>query len=246
MLFDSRDAIGGALAVAAAAPGRSGWRALLDFYSASLEQVELRLGVPVGANDLAGFDEIVIAIGSTELLPDLPGIERAQLSSDAIGARRLGGRSLLVVDDGHGWWPCASAVELGVRAGFHTITVATPGAAFGASLPPESRVQLLARLRGAPLEVRPFTALERLDDHGALLTNTMSGHAERVSADTVIVVGERVARDWTALVPGAGSVRVIGDALVPRKASHAIAEGRAAGEAIAHARPRVTALLGSA
>ena len=60
------------------------------------------------------------------------------------------------------------------------------------------------------------------------------------------MVGERVARDWTALVPGAGSVRVIGDALVPRKASHAIAEGRAAGEAIAHARPRVTALLGSA
>ena len=84
MLFDAREAIGGALAVAAAAPGRSGWRALLDFYSAGLEPVELRLGVPVGANDLAGFDEIVVAIGATELLPDLPGIERALLSSDAI------------------------------------------------------------------------------------------------------------------------------------------------------------------
>jgi hypothetical protein len=56
-----------------------------------------------------------------------------------------------------------------------------------------------------------------------------------VPADTVIVVGERVARDWRALVPAAGGVRVIGDALVPRKASHAISEGRAAGEAIASA-----------
>jgi hypothetical protein len=34
-------------------------------------------------------------------------------------------------------------------------------------------------------------------------------------------------------VPPTGGVRVIGDALVPRKASHAIAEGREAGEAIA-------------
>ena len=95
---------------------------------------ELRLGTPVRADELAGFDEVVLAVGSTELLPDLPGIERALPSSAAIG-RRLSGRSLLVVDDGFGWWPCASAVELGVRAGFESITVATPGAAFGASLP---------------------------------------------------------------------------------------------------------------
>ena len=142
-----------------------------------------------------------------------------------------------MVDDGFGWWPCASAVELGVRAGFEAITLATPGAAFGSALPPEGRVQLLARLRGAPLEVRPFTALAGLGEDGAVLRSTLSGATERVAADTVIVVGERVARDWSALVPAAGTVRVIGDALVPRKASHAIAEGRAAAEAILEASP---------
>jgi 2,4-dienoyl-CoA reductase (NADPH2) len=236
VLFDARDEIGGQLAVAAAAPHRSGWRALLDFYAAALESVDLRLGTTVAADDLAGFDDVVIAIGSTELLPELPGIERALPSSSAIG-RRLTGRNLLVVDDGFGWWPCASAVELGVRAGFGTITVATPGAAFGTTLPPEGRVQLLARLRGAPLDVRPFTTLDSVGEDDAVLRSTMSGTTERVTADTVVVVGERVARDWSALVPGTGTVRVIGDALVPRKASHAIAEGRAAGESIARARP---------
>jgi hypothetical protein len=35
---------------------------------------------------------------------------------------------------------------------------------------------------------------------------------------------------------------VIGDALVPRKASHAIAEGRAAAESIAGTRPRTAAV----
>jgi 2,4-dienoyl-CoA reductase (NADPH2) len=64
----------------------------------------------------------------------------------------------------------------------------------------------------------------------------MSGTAETVPADTVVVVGERVARDWHALVPDTAGVRVIGDALVPRKASHAIAEGREAAEALARAR----------
>jgi hypothetical protein len=38
---------------------------------------------------------------------------------------------------------------------------------------------------------------------------------------------------------------VIGDALVPRKASHAIAEGRAAGESIAFAKPRAAAIMGT-
>ena len=244
VLFDAREAIGGQLAVAGAAPNRHGWRALLDFYAHALEGVELRLGAPVRADDLAGFDEVVLAIGSTEELPELPGIERALPSSGAIG-ERLSGRSLLVVDDGFGWWPCASAVELGVGAGFETITVATPAAAFGGALPPEGRVQLLARLRGAPLDVRPFTALDSLDENGAVLRNTMSGAAGRVPADAVVVVGERVARDWRALVPDAATVRVIGDALVPRKASHAIAEGRAAGESIAHARPRAATILGT-
>jgi 2,4-dienoyl-CoA reductase (NADPH2) len=244
VLFDEREAIGGQLAVAGAAPNRHGWRALLDFYAHALEGVELRLGTPVGADDLGGFDEVVLAIGSTEQLPAVPGIERALPSSTAIGQGVSGG-SLLVVDDGFGWWPCASAAELGVAAGFETITVATPGAAFGTTLPPEGRVQLLARLRGAPLEVRPFTALDSVGEDTAILRNTMSGATERMPADTVIVVGERVARDWSALVPAIGTVRVIGDALVPRKASHAIAEGRAAGESIAYARPRAAAILGT-
>ena len=104
-------------------------------------------------------------------------------------------------------------------------------------------MQLIDRLNGAPLAVRPFTALERLDEDSATLRNDV-GATEDVPADTVIVVGERRARDWSALVPCAGAVQVIGDALVPRKASHAIAEGRAAGESIAVAKPRAAAIMG--
>jgi 2,4-dienoyl-CoA reductase (NADPH2) len=243
VLFDAQERIGGQLAIAASAPNRRGWGALLDYYAHGLAGVELQLGKAVGADDLADYDEVVIAIGAAEVLPALPGIERALPSSQAL-AQGVSGRRLLVVDDGFGWWPCASAVEVGVRAGFDAITVATPAAAFGSSLPPEGRVQLLGRLRGAPVDVRPFTTLTALDERTAVLTNTLSGATNRLPADTVIVVGERVARGWDALVPSAGSVRVIGDALVPRKASHAISEGRAAADAILGARRAV--VLGTA
>jgi 2,4-dienoyl-CoA reductase-like NADH-dependent reductase (Old Yellow Enzyme family) len=241
VLFDQRAEIGGQIAIAAAAPNRSGWRALLDFYAAALERadgVDVRLGTPIGPGDLDDFDEVVVAVGSTEVPPALPGIERALASSQALAAgpeALTGGGRLLVVDDGFGWWPCASAVELGVRAGFAAITVATPAPAFGATLPPEGRVQLLARLRGTPLEIRPLTALHAVTEGGAELHNVMSGAIDAVEADTVVVVGERVARDWSALAPAGATVRAIGDALVPRKVAHAISEGRAAAVAIAAA-----------
>jgi 2,4-dienoyl-CoA reductase (NADPH2) len=102
------------------------------------------------------------------------------------------------------------------------------------------------RLRGAPLEVRPFTALAAIGERSAVLTHTLSGADESILADAVVVVGERLARDWRPLAPATGGVRVIGDALVPRKASHAISEGRAAAEAIAPERSRPAAVMGTA
>ena len=238
VVFDERDVIGGQLAIAASAPNRGGWQALLDFYRASLDaadRVTLRLGTTASAADLAGFSEVILAAGSEEILPEVAGIERALASSRAIasGPSALAGCGhLLVVDDGFGNWPCASAVELGVRAAVPRITVATPGAAFGAALPAEGRVQLIARLRGAPLDIVPFTALSSVGDGYAEVTNMMSRTSRRIAADTVIVVGERRARDWQSLVPPGPAVRVIGDALAPRRVAHAISEGRAVAEAI--------------
>ncbi len=238
VLFDGRGSIGGQLEIAASAPGRHGWRSLIEFYAASLEpaNVELRLGTTVTAAELEPFTHVVLAVGAAEILPAIEGIERAVAASAAIerGPQWLAeGSSVLIADDGFGYWPCASAVELAIAAGAGNITVATPGAGFGATLPAEGRAQLLARLRGTPLELRPFTALESIGGSGARLRNVMSGAVTEVAADTVIVVGERRARDWSALVPSGPSARVIGDAVVPRKVSHAIAEGRAAAEAVA-------------
>jgi 2,4-dienoyl-CoA reductase (NADPH2) len=241
VLFDGREAIGGEVAVAAAAPHRHGWRALLEFYEAALTDatdVSVRLGKRVDSSELERFDHVVIAAGSDEIAPTVPGIERALLSSEAIagGVERIGaGSEVLIVDDGFGSWRCASAVELTIAAGARRITVATPSAAFGTSLPAEGRAQLLPRLRGAPLELRLFTALEAIGDGSAQLRNVMSGEIDTVLADTVIAVGERRPRDWHPLVPERATVYVIGDAIVPRRVQNAIGEGRAVADALSRA-----------
>lgn len=250
-LFDQREELGGQLAIAAAAPNRHGWRSLLRFYEhalAAADGAELRLGEAASAAELEPFPEVVIAVGSEEILSPIEGIERAQSASEAIrrGPRAFGhDERVLIVDDGFGYWPCASAVELAIAAGARQIVLATPGAAFGASLPSEGRAQLLQRLRGAPLEVRPFTALESIGQGSAVLRNVMSAEPSTLTTDVVIVVGERRARDWSELAPASATVRVIGDAVVPRKVAPAISEGRAAAEAIAAVQQgkEVTALV---
>jgi 2,4-dienoyl-CoA reductase (NADPH2) len=232
VLFDEGARLGGHLRIATSAPNRRGWQSLLDFYERAIDRAEnvaVHVETSAGQNLLAGFDHVVAAVGSQEVLPDLPGVEHAVGSSRFIGQRSPSsvGDALVILDDGFGWWPCASAVETGIAVGWQSITVLTPAASFGGRLPPEGHVQLMARLRGAPLEIRPVTGVETISPTSVTARNVLSGQTTELAADLVVVVGERRPRAWEPMVPAGPGVHVIGDAAVPRRVHHAIAEGRA-------------------
>ena len=169
----------------------------------------LRLGVEATADDLHECDAVVVACGAEELLPVVgdPGFVSTSSEALAAGPERLRGAAhLVVVDDGFGWWPSVSAVELGVAAGVQRITLVTPGVALAMGIPAESRTQLIPRLAGVRLDIRPLTSLAGVEDGAVALRPAGGGAAERVEADAVIVVGERRPRDWAPLVadlPGA-------------------------------------------
>jgi 2,4-dienoyl-CoA reductase (NADPH2) len=237
-LWDERERIGGQLAIAAAAPHRRGWTRLLDFYASALERhaVELRLGRAPTADDLERYDEVVIAVGSEEAVPDGTAVR----SSDAIAAgpgSLAGVQRLVVVDDGFGWWPCVSAVELGAAAGVEDVTVVTPSASFAAAIPAESRVQFFERAGALRLRVVPLARLEAVFEGGVRLRAVLGGETSRVDADAVIVVGERRPRSWSWLGERSGGVRAVGDCVVPRRVQHAVSEGCAAAEQILRASP---------
>jgi 2,4-dienoyl-CoA reductase-like NADH-dependent reductase (Old Yellow Enzyme family) len=241
VVWERETDVGGALATAAAAPHRHGWLALLDYYRAALRAAgaTLRLGEEATAADLQECDAVVVACGAEEALPVAGDAGIASSAALAAGPERLRGAAhLVVVDDGFGWWPSVSAVELGVAAGVERITLVTPGVAFAMGIPADSRTQLLPRLAGVRLEIRPLTSLAGLEDGAVELRPAGDGVRERVEADAVIVVGERRPRDWAPLVAGLPGAIVIGDAIVPRRAAHAIAEGRAAARALAQGADR--------
>ncbi|MFC9362665.1 FAD-dependent oxidoreductase, partial [Rhodococcus sp. NPDC057014] len=229
-LFESRARIGGQLAIAADAPNRSGWRRLLDYYSDNLSAVTMRLGHRVSAAELEGFDDVVLAVGAEETLPREAAGTTSLLTSQALaggGEPLRGAGHVVVVDDGFGLWPAASSVEAALAAGAGLVTVLTPAAAFASGLPAEGRVQYLRRLSGQPVDVRVLSSIVAVSDGSVEFENTLSGARTRLDADRVVVAGERRSADWSHLAPDNPRVHVIGDALVPRKVAHAVAEGHA-------------------
>src|SRR5207248_2844387 len=120
------------------------------------------------------------------------------------------------------------------RAG--RVTFVTPGTGFAGGIPAESRVQLLQRLAGGgDLKVVPLTAVTDISADGVALADRVSGRTRPLEGDRVVVAGERRPRATPECA--APLVLVIGDAIVPRRAAHAIAEGRTAAARIAAAAP---------
>ncbi len=231
-VVEEGDRIGGALLSAAAAPNRKGWLRLVDFYGHAVARAGARieLGVPASASHLAEADVVVVATGSIESV-SIDGAEHALTSTAALLGDIQDAEHVVVVDDGFGWWPCVGAVEAAIAVGAH-VTLLTPSGSFAHGIPAESRFQLLERLRGARLSVRAFAMPTALEPGGLELEHRLTGSAEWQFADRVVIVGERRARPLDVPVPPGTHVVALGDAVVPRRASHAISEGRAAAEAI--------------
>jgi 2,4-dienoyl-CoA reductase-like NADH-dependent reductase (Old Yellow Enzyme family) len=240
-VFEAKPGLGGALALAAASPYRAGWASLVAYYESQAARlpITIRCGVAADERNLDGFGEIVLATGAQEARPDIKGGGLAHTVSDVLAAGPAAlqdAKRVLVVDDGFGWWPSVNAVELAIASGVRRITVLAPGGVFATTIPAESRYQLFARLRGAHVEIRGFLTAVSIVSGGVVTRNTMSGAEEFVDADAVIVVGERRSQR-PADLPGEARIHAVGDCVVPRRVSHAIAEGRACAVTILAGRP---------
>jgi 2,4-dienoyl-CoA reductase (NADPH2) len=228
VLLERSSRIGGQLLAAEASGTRPGWQRLLHFYERELHRagVELRLGSAVSdAGDLDG--DVVWATGAEE---DEPGPTSAlEVSSSAFLLDRvMAPRRPLIVDDGFGWWPTVSAVEVALARGAESVTVVSPGTAWAAGIPADSRAQLTDRLRGRRFEVMALAAVDADAAGGVSVSVNGSDLRRTVQTDLLVRVGVR-----RALTLPCASAWAIGDCVAPRRVSHAIAEGRAVGRRLA-------------
>ena len=103
-LFDKADRVGGQLHMAAAIPGKEEFQGLIDWFVRMVDLcgVTLRLGHAASADDLAGFDEIIVATGVLPRDPQIPGQDGPNVLSyvDVLSAKAPVGPRVAIVGAG--------------------------------------------------------------------------------------------------------------------------------------------------
>ncbi|CAN5480333.1 NADPH-dependent 2,4-dienoyl-CoA reductase [soil metagenome] len=107
-LFDANSFIGGQFDMARRIPGKEEFNETIRYYTTMLDKhgVTVRLGTRVSADQLTGFDDVVLATGVTPRMPAIPGIDHPMVRSYAeaiYGAKPLGKRVAVIGAGGIGF-----------------------------------------------------------------------------------------------------------------------------------------------
>ncbi len=103
-LFDANDHVGGQFDMARRIPGKEEFTETIRYYTTMLAKhgVTVRLGTRATAEDLGGFDDVVLATGVAPRLPDIPGIDHPMVLTyaEAIYGTKPVGRRVAVIGAG--------------------------------------------------------------------------------------------------------------------------------------------------
>jgi 2,4-dienoyl-CoA reductase (NADPH2) len=102
-LFEAGDVIGGQFDLARRIPGKEEFSETIRYYTTMLTKhsVDVRLRTRATVDELAGFDEVVLATGVSPRMPDIPGIDHPMVLSyaEAITGKPVG-KTVAVVGAG--------------------------------------------------------------------------------------------------------------------------------------------------
>lgn len=243
VLLDEAEAVGGTVRRLVASPVVSGWRELVSTLRRRLEAstVDYRPGVRAGVDEILALapDVVVLATGSRPLAPDfdadaavLTGLEvLAGTASPRVAhgpVAVVGGAEphlepLLVAD--------------AVRAWGRPVVLLTEHPVVGPDLEPRTRNGMLGRLFRHDLRILPMLRVTGWRGGVVRTEHLFSGSPEEIPATTVVTATGRAAVDDLAgelagRVDPTVPVYLVGDALAPRRITHAVLEGARHGAAL--------------
>jgi 2,4-dienoyl-CoA reductase (NADPH2) len=103
-LFDAAPEIGGQFNLARRIPGKEEFTETLRYFRVRLAKagVKLRLDHRAVAQDLQGYDEVILASGVLPRTPAIPGVTHAKVASyvDVVEGRRESGRRVAIIGTG--------------------------------------------------------------------------------------------------------------------------------------------------
>lgn len=218
---------GGQLKLAAAPPYKADISKMMTFYQSQLKNNDIKISLNTEVTpDLISRerpDVIIIATGSSPIIPDFPGVqgEKVMSTPDILSGKKETGDSVVIV--GGGMIGCETAELLASRG--KKVTVLEMLDRMANDVGPSNRWVLLMRLKKAG--VRTETKARVLEIKGREVIVSRDGKLESFSGDSIVIaVGMKSSKGLAGQFQGsAASIHVIGDASSPRRIKEAIEEG---------------------
>ncbi len=234
---EARGATGGALRLAARAPGRSEVGGVLDFLDGELERlgVEVRLNTPWSGALAAALapDVVVVATGSLPQVPILKGLSRTRMDLvtvlDLLEGRAAAGDRVLVL--GGGQAGLLAADYLAERG--REVVVLNRRRHFAEEMSSNDRFYLRERLKRDSVRLLKSVVVRSVTDDGVHVK--ADGRELALDGFDTLVVAEAMTpiRDARAEASAAGyEVHCIGDARSPRQLMVALAEAEEVGRSL--------------
>lgn len=223
-LWERRDHLGGALAVAALARANRTYQRWIDYQARRLDAAGVRvmLARDAAVDDVlaGGADVVAVATGAAPRRPDVPGVDLAHVVTipDALqGTVALGRRVAVVVED-DGPAPLSVADHL---AGLgHDVTVVYGTSGLAPLVGKYSSGAMFARLVNGGVTFVPFARLVAIDAGVVHLAATYGARRWSIEGiDHVVLACGSVPADglYTALKHRHPDVHLLGDAYAPRR-----------------------------
>jgi 2,4-dienoyl-CoA reductase (NADPH2) len=178
-LFEASGFVGGQFDLAKRIPGKEEFAETIRYYTTMLNKhsVTMRLGVRADVEELAGFDEVVLATGVKPRVPDIPGIGHPMVMSyaEAITGQPVGKTVAVVGAGGIGF----DVSEFLVTESSATLNLKEWKAEWGAADPWETRGALTTPIPAPP--ARQVYLLARTDGPQGRRLGKTSGWVHRAS-----------------------------------------------------------------
>jgi 2,4-dienoyl-CoA reductase (NADPH2) len=224
VLFEKTDKLGGQLNIAANSPIAYEFAEVGRYFMNVLP----KLGVKIHYNTEADVDKIVaenpdaviVAVGASPLIPDIPGVENAVTAFDVLTGRAEVGKRVVVV--GGGGVGCDVAAELAEEGREVTIVEMLPK--IGADIGVGTRWTVLLFLKQKGVRMLTNTKAVEIKPNSVLVE--INGKKDEIECDTpVLAVGTKSNDGLFELLEGkVPEVYKVGDCVKPRKALDAIHE----------------------
>lgn len=230
-LCEKASSLGGQLSVAQIPPFKKEIGELRQYMAGEVE----RAGVKVRLNCEATIqmvnqekpDAVVVAAGSTSIMPDIPGVESPKIVSaiDVLSGAPCGNRVVVLGGELVG---CETADYLAAQG--KKVTVTRRSKEMALKMSERNRASLLGRLRKQGVTLMPAVKYERITAKGLVVT-TREGRSRTIQADTLVLATGAVPENKLAkeLQNKSIELHVIGDCQEPRNILEAINDGARVG-----------------